>query len=192
MTLSVLCSAVVLLVPAQCCSILIVLWPSQVFLNMSTSLFVRYTHWNSMIPASFNSCQNFCFTSMWHVLLPTLQLLPISTALPLSMLANIGNLTFSLNGFSVLFMNNASHTPITAAFSLASVGDKLTVSKWASKCYLCSTQVHHISCHASSYIQAFWIVRMCFYHNFKFLICTNSIPIAVWLKYYPLSGVVTQ
>ena len=98
MTLSILHSAVAFNASTQCCSMLIVFWSCQVFCEHIC--FITYCR-HDTIPASFLSCRKFCFTFMWCVLLPTLQLWPISSALALSMLANIGNLTFSPCDYSM-------------------------------------------------------------------------------------------
>ena len=81
----------------------------------------------------------------------------------------------------MFFTNNVSCTPcIQLHFSCWQTHRFLS---WTSKCYWRSIQVHHTSYYAHSLVWAFCIVGIRFYCNFKFVICTNSVTITMWLKY---------
>ena len=89
--------------------------PSRFFVNMLLSFYLPGIHFTFKTPASFISRRKHCCTSMWLVLLPTLQLLARSIAPWLLHFIIIGSFTFNPIDSSMFCAYIISCTQSTAA-----------------------------------------------------------------------------
>jgi hypothetical protein len=81
---------------------------SSFLVKISASLMAPSIHLITSTPASFSSLRNTDWTSMSHVLPPTLQLLARYTAPCLSIFRTIGSLTLSPSNSSLFFIQSMS------------------------------------------------------------------------------------